>query len=75
MNKGIEKNLQKEVNNLIIDNQIQVYVSSAKKEKETYVKFKKAYGVLRIELGKINIIFKTEDLKQILGDEKIGKIE
>ena len=55
---------------MIIEGQIETYISSPNSEKTDYLKFKKAYGVLRIELGKVNIIFKTEDLKQILGDEE-----
>lgn len=55
---------------MIIEGQIETYISSPKGEKTDYLRFKKAYGVLRVELGRANIIFKTEDLKKILGDEE-----
>lgn len=71
MNKNIEKNLQKEVNNLVIDNEVQIYISTKDMEKETYCKFEKAFGLLKVELGKNKkILFKIDDLKQIIGDEK-----
>lgn len=55
---------------MITENKIETYISNSEGETTSFLNYKCDYGVLRVELGKTNIIFKAEDLKKILGDEK-----
>lgn len=69
MNRYTEESFQKRTDNVIIHDTIKTYISNEKGETEAILKSKRGFGVLRIELGKTNLIFKIEDLKKIIGDE------
>ena len=70
MNKDIKENSQNKAKKSIIHDIIRTHISNKEGETEAYLKCKKGFGILSVELGKTNIAFKIEDLKKIIGDEK-----
>jgi len=52
---------------LVTDTKIETYISNSKGGREFFLDYQCKFGVLKIELGKTNILLKTEDLKEIIG--------
>lgn len=52
---------------MVTDTKIETYISNAKGGREIFLNYIAQYGIIKIELGKINILFKTDDLKEIIG--------
>lgn len=52
---------------MIINNEIECLVSKGEKEVIKYFPFKAKYGVIRVDVGKTAMVFKSEDIKKILG--------
>ena len=52
---------------MIVDNKIECYIVKKDKELIKYIPTKLGFGAIRFDIGNTAIVFKTEDLKEILG--------
>lgn len=52
---------------MVTDKQIETYISNSQGGREVLLDYQCQFGVLKIELGKTNILLKIDDLKEIIG--------
>ena len=56
---------------MVTDTKIETYISNAKGGREVLLNYTAQYGVLKVEFGKTNILFKTNDLKEIIDRKSV----
>lgn len=55
---------------LVTDTKIETYISNSQGGREVFLNYTAQFGIIKIELGKTNILLKANDLKEIIGAMK-----
>lgn len=55
---------------MVTDTKIETYISNSQGGREVFLNYTAQFGIIKIELGKTNILLKANDLKEIIGAMK-----